>query len=174
MQQAHGSFRKFVLDHQLDIVDAARFMAMVSVTYADALIACFDAKYHYAFWRPITAIQAGDTDANAATVGDPAWTPLLPGTPNHPEYPSAHSCVTPAAGRVIARFLGTKQIDFTIPSLTGLGDRHYDRAGDLEYEVGNARIWGGIHFRSAVEDGIAISKKVTNQVLAHHFERDDD
>ena len=174
VQQAHGSFRKFVLDHQLDIVDAARFMAMVSVTYADALIACFDAKYHYAFWRPITAIQAGDTDANAATVGDPAWTPVLPGTPNHPEYPSAHSCVTPAAGRVIARFLGTKQIDFTIPSLTGLGDRHYDRAGDLEYEVGNARIWGGIHFRSAVEDGIAISKKVTNQVLAHHFERDDD
>ena len=174
VQQARGSFRKFVLDHQLDIVDAARFMAMVSVTYADALIACFDAKYHYAFWRPITAIQAGDTDANAATVGDPAWTPLLPGTPNHPEYPSAHSCVTPAAGRVIARFLGTKQIDFTIPSLTGLGDRHYDRAGDLEYEVGNARIWGGIHFRSAVDDGIAISKKVTNQVLAHHFERDND
>ncbi len=174
VQQAHGSFRKFVLDHQLDIVDAARFMAMVSVTYADALIACFDAKYHYTFWRPITAIQAGDTDGNAATAGDPAWTPVLPGTPNHPEYPSAHSCVTPAAGRVIARFLGTKQIDFTIPSLTGLGDRHYDRASDLENEVGNARIWGGIHYRSAVEDGIAISKKVTNQVLAHHFERDDD
>ena len=174
VQQAHGSFRKFVLDHQLDIVDAARFMAMVSVTYADALIACFEAKYRYTFWRPITAIRAGDTDGNAATVGDPAWTPVLPGTPNHPEYPSAHSCVTPAAGRVIARFLGTKQIDFTIPSLTGLGDRHYDRASDLENEVGNARIWGGIHYRSAVEDGIAISKKVTNQVLAHHFERDDD
>ena len=88
MQQAHGSFRKFVLDHQLDIVDAARFMAMISVTYADALIACFEAKYRYAFWRPITAIRAGDTDGNAATTGDPAWTPLLLGTPNHPEYPS--------------------------------------------------------------------------------------
>ena len=84
-------------------------MAMMSVTYADALIACFDAKYHYAFWRPITAIRAGDTDGNAATVGDPAWSPLLPATPNHPEYPSAHSCVTPAGGRVIAEFLGTQR-----------------------------------------------------------------
>ena len=68
VQQARGSFRKFVLDHELDIVGASRFMAMISVTYADALIACFDAKYHYAFWRPITAIRAGDTDGNPATV----------------------------------------------------------------------------------------------------------
>ena len=170
VQQARGSFRKFVLDHDLDIVDASRFMAMISVTYADALIACFDAKYHYAFWRPITAIRAGDTDGNDATVGDPAWTPMLPATPNHPEYPSAHSCITPAGGRVVARFLGTGEIDFTVPSLTGLGDRHFDRVKDLQHEVANARIWGGIHFRSAVRDGVTIGKKTTNQVLAHHFQ----
>lgn len=177
VQQAHGSFRKFVLDHHLDVVQAARFTAMISVVYADALIACFDAKYHYAFWRPITAIRAGDTDGNAATVGNPAWSPLLPGTPNHPEYLSGHSCVTPAGGRVVARFLGTRQIDFTVPSLTGLGDRHYARVKDLQYEVGSARIWAGIHFRSAVEDGVVIGKKTVNQVLAHHFgrsENDDD
>ncbi len=171
VQQARGSFRKFVLDHDLDVVGAARFMGMMSVTYADALIACFDAKYHYAFWRPITAIRAGNTDDNAATVGDPAWSPLLPATPNHPEYPSAHSCVTPAGGRVIARFLGTEHIDFTVPSLTGLGDRHFARTKDLQDEVGNARIWGGIHYRSAVEDGIMISKRTVNQVLDHHFQR---
>jgi hypothetical protein len=171
VQQAHGSFRKFIVDHDLDVVDAARFMAMISVTYADALIACFDAKYHYAFWRPITAIRAGDTDGNQATVGDPLWSPLLPATPNHPEYPSAHSCVTPAGGGVIARFLGTQQIDFTVPSLTGLGDRHFADAKDLEYEVGNARIWGGIHYRSAVEAGIEIGKRVEHQVLAHHFHK---
>ena len=112
-----------LLGRHLDIVQAARFMAMVSVTYADALIACFDAKYHYAFWRPVTAIPAGDTDGNDATVGDPAWLPLLAATPNHPEYPSAHSCITPAGGIVISRFLGTDDIDFTVPSLTGLGDR---------------------------------------------------
>ena len=171
VQQAHGSFRKFVLDHDLDVVQAARFMGMISVTYADALIACFDAKYHYAFWRPITAIRAGDKDGNEATVGDPAWSPLLPATPNHPEYPSAHSCVTPAGGRVIARFLGTQQIDYTVPSLTGLGDRHFNDVSDLQDEVGNARIWGGIHYRSAVEDGITIGKKTANQVLAHHFQK---
>ena len=171
VQQARGSFRKFVLDHNLDIVDSSRFMAMISVTYADALIACFDAKYKYAFWRPVTAIRAGDTDNNAATVGDPAWSPILPGTPNHPEYPSAHSCITPAGGQVIAKFLRTNRIEFTVPSLTGLGDRHYTTTRDLETEVSNARIWGGIHFRSAVEDGIAIGKKTADQVLSRNFER---
>jgi hypothetical protein len=171
VQQARGSFRKFVLDHELDIVQASRFLAMMSVTYADALIACFDAKYHYAFWRPITAIRAGDTDGNPATVGDPGWTPLLPATPNHPEYPSAHSCVTPAGGRVIARFLHTKQIDFTVPSLTGVGDRHFATPKDLEREVANARVWGGIHYRSAVEDGVRIGKRTANYVLSHHFHR---
>jgi PAP2 superfamily len=174
VQQARGSFRKFVLDHELDIVQASRFMAMVSVTYADALIACFDAKYHYAFWRPITAIRAGDTDGNRATVSDPAWSPVLPGTPNHPEYPSAHSCITPAGGRVIARFLGTQHIDFTVPSLTGLGDRHFHRVRDLTYDVGNARIWGGIHYRSAVDDGVVIGMRVARHVLDHHFQRSKD
>jgi len=175
VQQARGSFRKFVLDHELDVADAARFMAMMSVTYADGLIACFDAKYHYAFWRPITAIRAGDTDGNDATVGDPGWTPLLPVTPNHPEYPSAHSCITPAAGLVIARFLQSHEIDFTIPSLAaGIADRHFDTPQDLEYDVGNARIWGGIHFRSAIDDGAQIAKRTANWVLAHNFQRDAD
>lgn len=168
VQQARGSFRRFVLDHALDVVDASRFMAMMSVTFADGLIACFEAKYHYAFWRPVTAIRAGDTDGNAATVGDAAWAPLL-GTPNHPEYPSAHSCITPAAGIVIARFLGTDDIDFTIPSLTGLGDRHFATAKALETEVSNARVWGGIHFRSAVDDGSTIAHKTASFVLAHSF-----
>jgi hypothetical protein len=170
VQQARGSFRRFVTDHGLDIVDAARFMAMISVTYADALIACFDAKYTYAYWRPITAIRAGDTDGNDATVGDPAWTPLI-GTPNHPEYPSAHSCITPAGGRVVRRFLHSGEIDFVVPSLTGLGDRTFATVWDLQLEVGNARIWGGIHYRSAVQDGIRIGERVVRQVLGQHFKR---
>ena len=125
VQQAHGSFRKFVRDHELDVVDASRFMAMVSVTYADGIIACFDAKYHFKLWRPITAIRAGHTDGNEETVGDPTWSTLLPGTPNHPEYPSAHSCLTPCERARHRPVPGTSEIDFTIPSLTGLGDRHY-------------------------------------------------
>ena len=170
VQQARGSFRKFVLDHELDIANASRFMAMASVTYADGLIACFDAKYLYAFWRPITAIRAGDTDPNTETVGDPNWSPLLPATPNHPEYPSAHSCITPAAGRVIARFLQKQEIDFTIPSLGGgIADRHFDTPQELESDVANGRVWGGIHFRTAVEDGVQVAKRTANYVLAHYF-----
>jgi hypothetical protein len=171
VQQAHGSFRLFVSSRGLDIVDAARFMAMVSVTYGDAFIACFEAKYHFAFWRPVTAIHAADTDGNPATVADPTWTTLLAVTPNHPEYPSAHSCVTPAAGIVMARFLGTRHIEYVIPSLTGLGDRSYATPRDLENEVTNARIWGGIHFRSSVEDGTLIAKRTAAYVLAHNFQR---
>ncbi|HSK56441.1 MAG TPA: vanadium-dependent haloperoxidase [Jiangellales bacterium] len=173
VQQARGSFRHFVTERGLDIVQAARFMGMVSVTYADALIACFDAKYRYAFWRPVTAIRNGHTDGNDATAADPTWTPLV-GTPNHPEYPSAHSCITPAGGIVVSRFLGTGQIDFTVPSLTGLGDRHFTRAKDLEHDASNARIWGGIHYRTSVEDGATIANKTAHHVLAHHFRAIDD
>jgi hypothetical protein len=168
VQQAHGALRLFVLDHSLDVVSAARLMAMVGVTFADGLIACFDAKYTYTFWRPVTAIRAGDTDGNDATVGDPTWSPLI-GTPNHPEYPSAHSCITPPAGRVIARFLGTDHIALTIPSLTGLGARYFDKVQDLEYDVTNARIWGGIHYRTSVEVGGQIGKRVEDWILAHNF-----
>jgi hypothetical protein len=176
VQQARGSFRKFVLDRELDVADAARFMAMMSVTYADGLIACFDAKYFYTLWRPITAVRAGDTDGNDATLGDPGWTPLLPLTPNHPEYPSAHSCITPAAGLVTARFLRTQKIDFTVPSFPSgaLADRHFDTPSALEYDVGNGRVWGGIHYRSAVEDGSQIAKRTADWVLGHHFRRSSD
>jgi hypothetical protein len=171
IQQIHAAFRRFILGHGLDVADASRFMAMNAVVEADALIACFDAKYHYAFWRPITAIHAGDTDGNPDTVADPSWLPLLPATPNHPEYPSAHSCATTGIGLTIARFLGTRDIELTVPSLTGLGDRHFDNVSDLEYEVTNARVWGGIHYRTAIEDGSQIGTKVAHQVLAHHFHR---
>ena len=107
------------------------------------MIACFDAKYRYAFWRPITAVPAGDTDGNDGTIGAPAWVPLLPATPNHPEYPSFHSCVTPAFAQIIGRFLGTDNIKLSVPSIT-LGDRYFATVQDLSTEVGNARIWGGI------------------------------
>ena len=170
VQQTHAAFRLFITAHQLDVVDSARFMAMTGVTYADAFIACFEAKYHFAAWRPITAVRAADTDDNPATVADPTWTPLL-GTPNHPEYPSAHSCVTPLSAVVIARFLGTSQIEYTVPSLTGLGDRHFATASDLITEVTNARIWGGIHYRFSVDDGVSIALHTAAYDLSRHFQR---
>ena len=75
---------------------------------------------------------------------------------------------------MIASFLGARQINFTVPSLTGLGDRHFASVRDLEVEVSNARIWGGIHYRSAVVDGAVIGKQVARHVLAHHFRESDD
>ena len=167
--QAHAGYRNFIAEHDLDLRDSARFMAMVSVAQADAFNACFDAKYTYTFWRPATAIRNGESDGNPGTAGDPAWTQLLGGIPNHPEYTSAHSCVTTAAAEAISRFLGTDRIDYTIPSLTGLGARHYETVDDLVTEVGDARIWGGIHYRSSVEDGKDIGRKVAQQVFAKHF-----
>jgi hypothetical protein len=170
VQHAHASYRMLVRDRGLGIRRAARVMAMIAVTYADALIACFDAKYHAALWRPITAIRAGDTDGNDATEADAAWTPLL-ATPNHPEYPSAHACVVPATGRVIARFLGSRRIDLTVPSLTGLGDRRFATVRELQHEVTEARIWGGIHYRSSIEDGVTLGNRTARHVLSHHFQR---
>ena len=84
MQQAHLALRGVIEQHKLDVVQAARMMAMVSVAYADGIIACFDAKYAYEFWRPITAIHNGDKDGNDATVADPDWIQLLGGTPTTP------------------------------------------------------------------------------------------
>jgi hypothetical protein len=144
-------------------------MALVSVASADAIIGCFEAKYHYAFWRPITAIRAGDTDGNDQTVVDPNWIHLLAATPNHPEYPSAHACATTAIAQTLARYLGTDQIDVTVTSITGLGDRHFQSTKDLEYEAGYARIWGGIHYRTSIEDGAKLGMKTAHQLLAHHF-----
>ncbi|MDQ1586090.1 MAG: hypothetical protein QOH80_1455 [Actinomycetota bacterium] len=173
VQQAHGAFSKFVRDHELNIVEAVRFMAMETVTYADAFLACFDSKYHFKFWRPITAIRAGDTDGNDDTLVDTGWTPMLPTTPNHPDYPSAHSCITPASGLVIERFLGTRNIDFTVPSLRGAEhDRYFATSKALGVDVRNGRVWGGIHFRSAVEDGSDIAKQVADYVLDRNFKKE--
>jgi hypothetical protein len=171
VQQAHNALRLFLTEHELGVLEAARAQAMASVTFGETINACFESKYAEVFWRPITAIRAGDTDGNPRTVADPGWTTLLPGTPNHPEYPSAHSCVTPAGFSALAEFLGTKRIDLTIPSLTGLGDRHFDTISDLGYEVGEARIWGGIHFRSGVEDGRELGFRVAKAILKNHFGR---
>lgn len=167
--QAHAGYRNFIAERGLDLRDSARFMAMVNVTQADAFNACFETKYAYLFWRPVTAIRNGDLDGNPATAGDPGWTQLLGGIPNHPEYTSAHSCITTAAAEAISRFLGTERIRYTIPSLTGLGDRYYETTHDLVTEVGEARIWGGIHYRTSVDDGADIGRKVAHEVLARHF-----
>ena len=107
----------------LDLVQTARMLAMAHVAGGDAMIACFDAKYHYWFWRPYQAIPQADTDGNPATVADPSWRPLG-ATPNFPEYPSAHACHSTAVVEALDAFFGTDKVPFTLDSrVTGTDAR---------------------------------------------------
>ena len=136
----------------LRAIETARMLAMAHVAGGDAMIGCFDAKYHYLSWRPIHAIQRADTDRNPHTLPDPAWQPLLP-TPNHPEYPSAHACHTTAIAEALENFFGTGRLRFSIDSLVTGETRHYKRTREVVEEVNNARVWAGFHFRYSQEDG---------------------
>lgn len=165
----------------LDVPETARFLAMVNEVGADAMIAMMNAKYHYLFWRPVTAIDPtsvtsdgfgpapGYDDGNPLTVEQPGWRPLVT-TPNHPEYPSAHATITSAVVEVIARFLGTDQIDADVqgtPSLTVT--RHFATAEELRTEVGNARVWAGLHYRFSVQAGSQLGRQVADYDLDHAF-----
>ena len=169
--QYNVAFEKIAQDRGLDAVQAARLFAMGNLVGADALIACFDAKYTYLFWRPQFAIPQGESDGNSATVGDPAWKPLL-GSPTHAEYPSGHGCLTGAEAEVLATFLGTKRIDVDLASTAPnvqQPQRHYERVNDLTQEVMNARVWGGIHFRDSTAKGMDLGRKVANWTLKRYF-----
>lgn len=151
----------------LPLLESARLYAQVNVALYDAQLAIFDAKYHYGFWRPITAIRNGDTDGNDATARDPEWRPLIE-MPWHPEYPCAHCVSDGAAGAVLKAVFGEGPVpEFTLryaamPGVT----RKYTSIQQLEDEVAMARIWGGVHFRTSNEVGNAVGKKVAAHVMA--------
>jgi len=152
----------------LDIGQTARMIAMATMASADGLIACFDAKYHYLFWRPLHAIQRADTDGNPGTELDPSWAPLL-SIPNHPEYPSAHSCASTGIAQALAAFFGTQEIPFSLDSSVTHTTHYYQRFKDVVPEIANARVWGGIHFRHATDDGTKIGRKVANWMSERFF-----
>ena len=153
----------------LTAIEAARMLAMVHVAGGDAMIGCFDAKYHYLSWRPLHAIQRADTDDNPLTVSDQTWQPLRP-TPNHPEYPSAHACHTTAIAEALESFFGPGRTSFWLDSLVTLETRHYERFKDAVEEVNNARVWAGFHFRYADEDGSKLGRKVARFVVTRFFQ----
>jgi PAP2 superfamily len=127
----------------------------------DSQIACWDAKYHYNFWRPVTAIRAGDTDGNAATAPDPEWIGLAI-TPAHPEYPAAHGCWTSATARILELFNGTDLVHFALDSAVTGTTRVFERTEDLRAEIINARVYGGMHFRNSVETGAVMGELVAD------------
>ena len=165
--QFQVALRDQVTRRGLDIVDSARAFALLNTASADALIACWRAKYDHAYWRPITAIKMGDTDGNDATEPDPAWTPLVPNPP-YPEYPSGHACITGAASGTLSNLFGANAIDLNVSS--GVTTRHYDIAESLDQETMNARIWLGIHFRKAMTDGNRLGHDVSDWATAHYFQ----
>jgi hypothetical protein len=150
------------------LAEHARLMAMLTVAQADAGNACFDSKYHYLFWRPISAITL-DGDNNAATTQDAAWLPHL-NTPNHPEYPAAHSCVTTSTAEILRNFYGTANITFDINSTVTGTTRHYTSTEQWIEEIAMSRIAGGMHFRTSTVHGTAIGRSVAAWILAHHFQ----
>jgi hypothetical protein len=153
----------------LTAIETARMLAMAHVAGGDAMIGCFDAKYHYLSWRPIHAIHRADTDGNSHTVPDPTWQPLLP-TPNHPEYPSAHACHTTAIAEALESFFGPGRLRFSIDSVVTGETRYYKRFREVAEEVNNARVWAGFHFRYSQEDGSRLARKVARFVVRRFFQ----
>jgi PAP2 superfamily len=171
ISQWNRALQRLATDHGLSLADAARLFALGSVAGADAAIGCWEAKYYYAWWRPIHAIIRADTDGNPATVADPAWEPLLRPTPNHPEYPSGHTCYAAALSTSLAAFFGRDNVSWSLNSTTSGETRYYRHFSQALREVINARVWSGIHFRSSDVEGAQLGRRVARWVLKYHFDR---
>jgi hypothetical protein len=163
--QNQRALRAYTESARMGTLRAAQLFALADTASADALIACWDSKYHFEFWRPFSAIPAADTDRNADTPADPAWRPLL-ATPNFPEYPSAHSCSTTAIATVVAALAPSHTLNLTMDSTTTGTSRHFTSVRQLTAEVANARVWGGLHWRFSTQDGTRIGRSVARAVLS--------
>jgi hypothetical protein len=187
--QYNQAFRGFATTNALSLRKSARLMAMVNVVAADGGIATLYAKYHYRFWRPVTAIDpsslqpGGDLygaapdpdDGNAATVEQAGWRSLLV-TPNHPEYPAAHGVVSSEMAEIYSQFLHSNQINLTVPGFDPAGPpgnlnatQTFATADDLRTQIVNARVWGGVHYRFSGEAGAAMGEQVAQYDLRHAF-----
>lgn len=148
------------------LLENARLLALLDMGLADAIIGCWDAKYAYDSWRPVTAIRLADTDNNPATSADVNWTPLIT-TPPFPEYPSAHSCVSSAAARILSASFGENaSITVTTNGMPGAA-RYFSSFSAALDEIKNARVFGGIHFRTACNDGQTLGTAVADFILSH-------
>ena len=140
--------------------------ALLNVTMADAVIACWDSKYRFSFWRPITAIREGLTPGDA----DPTWEPWLdyfkPGTPAFPEYPSAHASISGSAAFVLASLFG-ENTSFTVTSESRQGTRSFSSFSSAVSEIADARVFGGIHFRTSCIVGNTLGRNVADFIATH-------
>ena len=166
--------RQLVGSQGLNGAEAARMFAMGDMAGADGAIACWYDKYATRFWRPITAIRLGGTDGNPDTVADPTWTPLFNGaapltTPAFPEHPSGHGCVSGAVIETLKDYFGTDEVSFSVSSSLSGTTREFSRFSLAIKEIVDARVWAGIHFRTADTQGHVIGRKVAHWLDRHYF-----
>jgi hypothetical protein len=164
----HPIPRQLVAAQHMSIIDSARFMALFAIAMTDAYVAVFDAKYHYEFWRPITAIRNGDIDGNPDTEREATWQPI-DNTPLHPEYPCAHCIQSGAAVAVIEAVLGSADVpEVSMTSSTARGVTHrWTNMTAFAEEVANARIWAGFHYRFSTRVGTDMGRKIGEYVVQH-------
>jgi len=162
--------RQLAATHRLSTLQTARMFAMVDLAAVDSLIACYQEKKLWSFWRPVTAIPLADTDGNPATAADPAWTPLRITAPST-EYPSGHACFTSATMAGLRKFFGRDNLSFSAHSADSGTTRHYHSLSVAMAELAEARIWAGVHYRTAVDDGERLAAAVSRDVLAREFGR---
>jgi len=165
-QQYARAFRNLATQKGLGTSDTARLMAMLWTGYADAGIGCWNAKFFFSFWRPVTAIPAGG--GNPELMADPNWAPLA-STPAHPEYPAAHGCVTGAVSTILKGYFGTPDFQFSVDSLVTHTTHNFDSTRDLMDEVEHARIYAGFHYHHSVIQGKVLGRKVAHQLLERFF-----
>ena len=168
LRQWNDGMLRLAADRRLGLVQTARMLAMAHVAGGDAMIACFDAKYTYWFWRPYQAIPRADEDSNPATIAEKDWRPLGT-TPNFPEYPSAHACHTTAVAESLRAFFGKDKIPFVLDSRATGTTRKYIRFHDVVRDVNEARVLVGFHFRNSDQEGSTLGRKVARYVVTHQF-----
>ncbi|CAL9559010.1 vanadium-dependent haloperoxidase [Streptomyces sp. enrichment culture] len=166
-RQFQDAHRGYVRRHGLDIVEASRLFAAANTAMADATITAWNAKFGYGQWRPVTAIRLADTDGNPATEADPSWTPLLR-TPPYADYVSGHNAIDGAVVGVLDRLTGG-DIDLRISSKVTGTTRTYTRSADFDRDVIDARVLGGIHFRTSDEVGNRMGRQIARWTMDHHF-----
>ena len=165
----NGVARNLVDQYAVDIGDSALLFAMLNLSAADSLINCWNDKYYWDFWRPWTAIQRADEDGNPDTDPDPSWTALL--TAPYPEHPSGHLSGDGAHLEVLQMFFGTDRIRFGVISSRFPGEtRYFDRFSDALMEIIDARIWAGLHFRTADVQAKILGRKVVHYMAKHYFQ----
>jgi hypothetical protein len=167
------TFQTIAEDRGLTLVEEARLFVMLNMAGADGLINCWDDKAKWSFWRPVTAIQLGDTDDNPATVADKTWTSLI-AAPQYPEHPSGYNCVTSSFMNAGRAFFGTNKIAFGVYNTATQVTRNYTRFTDVVKDTIDARVYQGIHFRAGDVQGAWIGRKVARWLDKHYFQAVDD